>query len=94
MKKIMVLFVVILLITSVCGCGAFVSKEKVAKAVEKQGYREVNVTSKHIFFVDWRGCSDSDDAMFNANTINSLDKRVDITICAGWPFKGVTVRTK
>lgn len=87
------MFSVLFLIT-LAGCGAFVSGENVARAVEKQGYRNVEIVSKHIFFVDWRGCGEDDVAAFNAVGTNAVGEQVDLIVCAGWPFKGVTVRTR
>lgn len=82
------------LLAGCVGCGALVSDERVSVAAEKQGYKNVQVVSKHIFFVSWRGCGKDDDAAFNATGVNATGNRVDLIICAGWPFKGVTVRTK
>ena len=86
-------FVLIAATTAMMGCGTFVHEENVARAVEKQGYKEVRIIAKHIFFVGWRGCGWDDEAAFEASAVNSAGQRVDLTICAGWPFKGVTVRT-
>lgn len=79
---------------AIAGCGTFVASDDVARAVEKQGYRNVEIVSKHIFFVAWRGCGTDDDAAFNATGTNAVGEQVDLIVCAGWPFKGVTVRTR
>lgn len=92
-NKIRVLLMTVLLLI-LTGCGVFMSRENVVKAVEKQGYTNVQILEKHIFFVDWHGCGSDDDAIFNATATNPTGKQVDILICAGWPFKAVTVRTK
>lgn len=76
------------------GCGAFVSEEDTAKAVEKQGYQNVQIQKKHIFFTNFLGCGENDVAMFKATATNSMGQKVDIIICTGWPFKGVTIRTR
>lgn len=93
MKKVFLTLMVCLSLLVLTSCGAFVSEDHVIKAVGKQGYRNVKIQAKHIFFVSWRGCSKSDDACFDALATNPLGQEVDILICAGWPFKGVTVRT-
>lgn len=78
----------------VVGRGGCVSQVKSIKATEKQGYRNVTVTERHNFFPGWHGCDDKDAAAFEARAVNPAGQEVDIIICAGWPFKGVTVRTK
>ena len=91
-------FVVILLVVLggwvLQGCGACVDDANVKKAVEKQGYSEVRLTDKSIFFITFRGCSKEDSAKYSARAKNPKGKEVDLIICAGWPFKGVTVRTE
>ena len=93
MKKNL-LFALFFITLFISGCGTFVSNENVTTAVTKQGYKDVEVKSKHIFFVNWRGCGKDDDAAFKMSAINSIGQKVDLIACAGWPFKGVTVRTK
>ena len=83
----------VLVSAGIAGCGALVSEEGVAKSVEKQGYRDVQIVSKHIFFVGWRGCGKDDEAAFKVTATNPAGQRVDLTVCVGWPFKGVTIRT-
>lgn len=75
-------------------CGACIDDDKVKVAVEKQGYTDVKLRDKSIVFYNWAGCSDSDDAAYKARAKNAQGKQVDLIVCAGWPFKGVTVRTK
>lgn len=75
------------------GCGTFVTERQVIQAVEKQGYTDIAITRKHIFFLGCNGGSKSDDAVFHARATNPAGQRVDILICAGL-FKGVTVRTE
>jgi hypothetical protein len=74
--------------------GVYVSNSAVVKAVAKQGYSNPVVTSSHVLFVSWRGCSGSDDAAYGMVATNSNGQVVELIACAGWPFKGVTVRTK
>lgn len=87
-----VLFVVVIFLDAMCGVCA--SKEATINAVEKQGYSNVQVLDKHIFFTGWRGCSSADAAVFEIRATNARGQDVDILACAGWPFKGVTVRTE
>jgi hypothetical protein len=74
--------------------GIYVSESSVVEAVGKQGYSEIIVVDKDVLFVGWSGCSGSDDASFELVATNALGKRVELVACAGWPFKGVTVRTE
>lgn len=74
--------------------GIYVRDTSVVSAVEKQGYSDVTTTNSHFLFVSWRGCSKGDDACYKMEATNSRGQRVKIIACAGWPFKGVTVRTK
>ncbi len=83
----------VIAIATTAGCGTFVGEGYVAQAVEKQGYKNVRITAKHIFFVSWHGCGKDDNAAFEATAVNANGQQVDLTVCAGWPFKGVTVRT-
>lgn len=89
------LFITLFLTFFVASCGYMVDEDEVIRAAEKQGYSNIEITAGHQISPKWfGGCSDSDDAAFDAIATNSLGHRVDITICAGWPFKGVTIRTR
>ena len=90
MKNYLFLLMLVILI----GCGVFVSDDSIKVAVGKQGYRNVEIVSKHIIFVNWQGCGKDDEAAFEIKATNSFGAQVDLIACAGWPFKGVTVRTK
>ena len=50
-KRVLSQIAAIIVMVGVAGCGSFVSENGVARAAEKQGYRNVQITSKHIFFV-------------------------------------------
>jgi len=93
MKKILI--VLMILAIALTGCfGACVSDDSVVTAVENQGYTDVEILDKDIVLVGWAGCSDDDAAAYEVKATNSLGKRVNLLVCAGWPFKGVTVRSK
>lgn len=76
--------------------GMYVSEDSVVEAIEKQGYTDVVVDDKDIFFVSSFGgeCGEKDDALFEVTATNALGKRVELIACAGWPWKGVTIRTE
>ena len=42
---------VVLAVSMTMGCGTLVDTNRVASAIEKQGYRDVKIVSKHIIFV-------------------------------------------
>tara|TARA_Y100000310_G_C20006690_1_gene501024 strand:- start:136 stop:420 length:285 start_codon:yes stop_codon:yes gene_type:complete len=94
MKRFLVTLLIALSLICFSGCGLMVDSSSIANAVSKQGYSDVRVHSKGVFFVSWRGCSKSDDAVFKVTAKNALNKQVNLIVCAGWPFKGVTIRTK
>ena len=73
--------------------GPYVSDEKIMTAVANQGYTDVKILDKDVTFISWRGCGKDDDAAFQVEATNALGKRVPLTACAGWPFKGVTIRS-
>lgn len=74
--------------------GVFVNESEAARALETQGYRDVKITNDAWLFVGLRGCDEGDAARFTAVASNPTGKRVEIYVCAGWPFKGSTIRTK
>ncbi|MEK7584654.1 MAG: hypothetical protein AAB490_05390 [Patescibacteria group bacterium] len=86
-------YVVILGVGAFWFPGAYVSDEKIIAAVENQGFSDVRILDKDITFISWRGCGKDDDAAFQVEATNALGKRVPLTACAGWPFKGVTIRS-
>lgn len=94
MKLVKVLFFVVTFAFLASACGVLVDDSHIVRAVENQGYSNVQINSKHILFVDWYGCSNEDEACYDIQATNPLGKRVGIIACAGWPFKGVTVRSK
>lgn len=97
-KVVAWIVVIILLIGFVVGLrGVFVSTDKAMQAAEVQlATDNLELSRKHIMFVHWRGCDKNDVAMFRVLPYtNAQGKTVDNAIvCAGWPFKGITVRFK
>ena len=89
-----ILFVCLAVACLSSGCGFLVSDDHTVEAVEKQGYSDARIQRIHVFFVHYFGCSKEDDAAYKMSAKNALGRRVDLTTCAGWPFKGVTVRTE
>jgi hypothetical protein len=75
------------------GCGALVNDSNTIRAVEAQGYSNIQINNKHVMFVDWCGCGNDDDAAYEMTATNPAGKQVNIIACAGIS-KGVTIRTK
>lgn len=74
--------------------GAFVDKAEAVKALETQGYSNVQITSEAWLLVGVRGCAEQDAAKFSARATNPAGRQVELFVCVGWPFKGATVRSK
>lgn len=64
------------------GCpGQFVENDRAVKALETQGYSDVKITDKSVYFVSWKGCSSSDSAKFDAIATNPVGKKVGLYVC-------------
>jgi len=86
------LLFMMLIIANFRGC--LLNPGDARRALEEQGYKDPVVEEQHICFAGFRGCSGSDAAAFDVEATNVLGKRVKLLVCAGWPFKGLTVRSK
>jgi hypothetical protein len=92
MKRLMVV-VVLMILVSVIGCGFMSDEDQAIRAATNLGFTEVKVESRVVFFLRWRGCSESDDAGFTVIGKNPRGQRVKLLVCVGWPFKGATIRS-
>lgn len=86
--------VILLLLATWLTPGIWVSKNEAIRVLENQGYQKVTITDKDVTFITWSGCGNDDDAVFEASAVNARNQRVNVIVCAGWPFKGATVRVK
>lgn len=86
-------FIGFLIFISVFSGAFLVDESKAVRALETQGYTNVEITSRDWFAVSVRGCAKEDVVKFNAEVTNPAGKRVKLFVCVGWPFKGATVRT-
>ena len=73
--------------------GIWADKNDAIRALENQGFSQIQVLDKDIFFLWWNGCGEDDDASFELRALNPVGKKVEMTVCVGWPFKGATIRT-
>ena len=74
--------------------GAFVNSDVALRALQTQGYSNVQITDHQWFAIGFRGCSEKDAAKFVAIATNPVGQRVELFVCTGWLFKGATVRTR
>jgi hypothetical protein len=76
--------------------GAFVKSDVALQAAQAQLGANVELGSKHVWFVHWRGCDKGDVAMFKVQPYSDAQGKIvdNAIVCAGWPFKGTTVRFK
>lgn len=83
-------FVIVIYVFISCrGCMAIPDGAK--HHLESMGFSEVTIVSNHWFMVFFRGCG-ADAAMFKTSATNVKGEVVKVNVCAGWPFKGTTVR--
>lgn len=73
--------------------GSFVDESVAIKALQKQGFTDINITGKEWLFVGFRGCSEDDSVKFTAIAKNPRNETVEVYVCSGWLFKGSTVRS-
>ena len=73
--------------------GLWVDESAAARALETQGYSDVQITDYKWFVVGMRGCG-GDAARFDATATNPAGNQVQLFVCVGWPFKGSTVRSE
>lgn len=72
--------------------GMFVTSNVGVRALEAQGFTNVRIIDNSFFAVGVRGCDAQDAARITAIVTNSQGKDATLYVCAGWPFKGATVR--
>ncbi len=86
------LFLLGCLFVGCCG-GMFVDEDVAVKALETQGFSNVQVVEKDWVFVCFKGGDGYDNVKFTAIATNPAGKTVEVCVFAGWPFKAATVRT-
>ena len=97
MKNLLYALIVILFVVLVIGgiCRGILVEESVAvRALEIQGYTDIEIVDHAWCFVGFRGCDRNDAARITATATNPVGRRVEVYVCSGWLFKGSTIRTK
>jgi len=70
-----------------------VNQQVAVDAMQGAGFTDIQIVDKHTVFVDLQGCSAEDVVKFDVAATNSRGERVsNAYVCAGWPFKGATIR--
>lgn len=72
--------------------GNFVDDNKVQSVLTSQGFKDVQIADKKIFFVWMRGCDASDSASYTVDATNPVGQRVRVKVCSGY-WKGATIRS-
>jgi hypothetical protein len=90
--SVLLIVIVGIFIVSLFG-GAFVEDDRVISGVQSHGFAQPVILSKSIGLVHLEGCSTDDSALYRVSAINPRGATVQLLVCAGYPFKGVTVRT-
>lgn len=83
----------ILILFIIFGRGLAVKEQTAIKAMNDQGFKNVQVIDHSWFFIGWRGGSDDDVARFTVKATNPAGEEVTMHVFSGWPFKGATVRS-
>lgn len=86
------IFVVAALLLS-AGAGLLAADQgEAVHALEAQGYTNVKVNARHLLFVEFRGCSDTDEVSYTLEGDNARGQHITgITVCEGI-LKKATVR--
>ncbi len=84
--------VIVLALGANLACGSLASEDRARSLVENQGFTNVVLEDRDNIFVQFKGCSKDDVALFTFNAINSAGRPVTVDVCSGWPFKGATIR--
>lgn len=96
LEKLVVAFIILqgaVVVTVLVFGGLFVSEQAAVKALEDQGFNNVQVVDHAWFAIGFRGGGRGDAARFTAKAVNPAGKEVTIYVFVGWPFKGSTVRS-
>ena len=73
--------------------GLMVDDGIASRAASARGFTEIVVKDRTNILPIFKGCSAQDAAAFNITAVNPAGDKVDLVVCAGWPFKGATVRS-
>lgn len=86
-----VFFVGALLLNLLVG-HVLVSEGKGTRALENLGFTNVHIVDTSVLFIQFRGCSESDQAMFTVEGTDPSGTVRQLEVCAG-VWKGGTIRS-
>lgn len=90
-----ILILVFLLFLIGKGIFAIATNEDVAvRALEAQGYSNIQIVDRAWFEVGFRGCGFGDSVRFTAKVTNPAGKPAEVYVCTGVIFKGGTIRVR
>lgn len=89
-------FILVILVWFVASyfCGQAVGEDVAVRALETQGYSNIQIMEQAWFAVGLRGCDESDAVRFTAVATNPVGKQVKLYVCSGVVLKGATIRTR
>ena len=87
-------YIMLILLAIVLTKGVIVSESYATRALEDQGYSDVEITKHAWVAVGLRGCDRFDSARFTAKAKNPAGKPTEVYLCTGAFLKGGTVRSK
>jgi hypothetical protein len=73
-------------------CGAMIDADEPEQALVEAGYTKPNCSTNHWVTPHWNGCSDDDDSAWDCTALNPQGKKVSVTVCSNFWFKGSTIR--
>jgi hypothetical protein len=88
MKKLILVVLSYLII----GCGALVDEQEAVSTLQDEGYTAINVIEAHYLAPSVYGCAKGDDVAFECSATSSTGKKVAVTVCSSFMFKGSTIR--
>ncbi|MBI4118275.1 MAG: hypothetical protein HY455_01935 [Parcubacteria group bacterium] len=74
------------------GRGAFADQGVAVRALEAQGFSNIEIVDHVWFAIGLRGCDGNDAARFTARATNPTGRQVEVFVCTGLFFKGGTIR--
>jgi len=77
----------------IASLGRFVDEDVAIRALRNQGFNDIQIVGKHIWFVQFQGCGVGDAAKFDIEAVNPRGYPVQVYVCAGFWVKGATIRS-
>jgi hypothetical protein len=93
LSLLIVVAVILVVVFFISPAGIWVSESTATRALENQGFSNVQIVGRKWFMVNWRGCSNGDNVRFDATAKNPAGRQVQISVCSRLWTKGATVRS-